>query len=389
MTRRREPTVLVAIHRFVVIATIIKLLVIVGFVLVFPALCLINGMDGAAVLLGLLGLFVDIKALDLLLGWARGWAPALQRLVILYHASITLAGLVIFCLPIDPQWTHVAGTEDRGDSIVTWLQGGLVVGSGSNPIVQHYIDGGEDRSLEYRGGPAWAIQSAADGTLWVAPRLDNLLDMHDAGGWHEYPRPAGYVRALAPGRTAVWLVTDSLHVLDRRTSRWAMPEVVQWPSGVALAPDETEILVVGNRWATSPDGVTWTDVTPPDVADVGRHPEAAIGGGGWRYVYTGGMWRGTLHVRGPDDAGFTPRELPASDIRSLVADPHDGRRLWFGTWGDGVHFSPDGGQTWHALGLRRIEIRSIAIDFTSTPPRLAAGGANTIFDRGAYVRPLP
>lgn len=380
---------IVAIHRFVVVALILKLLVWTGFLLVFPALCLLNGLDGAAVLLGLLGLLLDVKALDLLLGWARGWAPALQRGAILYHASITLAGLVILCLPIDPQWTHVAGTDDRGDSIVAWLPDGLVVGSGSNAIVQHYIDGADDRSLDYPGGPAWAIQSAADGTLWVAPRLDNLLDMHDDDGWHEHPRPAGFVRALAPGRDAVWLVTDSLHVLDRRTRRWAMPEPVEWPSGVALAPDETEVLVVGNRWATSPDGLTWTDVTPPDIADVGRFPDAAIGGGRWRYVYTGGMWRGTLHVRGPDDAGFTPRELPASDIRALVADPHDGRRVWFGTWGDGVHYSPDAGQTWHALGLRRVQIRSIAIDFTSTPPRLAAGGSNMIFDRGAYVRPLP
>jgi hypothetical protein len=76
--------------------------------------------------------------------------------------------------------------------------------------------------------------------------------MHDADGWHEHPRPAGFVRALAPGRDAVWLVTDSLHVLDRRTRRWAMPEPVEWPSGVALAPDETEVLVVGEPLGHQP-----------------------------------------------------------------------------------------------------------------------------------------
>lgn len=386
---RRDPYVLVALHRLMAGWLLFKLAAWALFLLVFPAMCLARGLDGFALLLGLLGLFLDLKAVDLLLGWARGWAPALRRLMLLYHGGIALAGLVLLASPIDQQWTLVAGTEDRGDLTVTWLPDGLVVGSGGGSSLLHHTDAGEIRSLDYRGGPSWILQTAADDTLWVAPPDHPRIYTRDHDTWTELPRPAGYVRALAPGRTHVWLVTNDLHVLDRRTHRWAVPDVGEWSTGVALAPDEREVLVVGRRWFTSPDGQQWTDITPPDIDDLGRFPEAAIGGGGWRYVFTSGLWSSTLHVRGPDDEIFSPRTPPASDLRVIVADPHDGRRVWFGTWGEGVHQSSDGGRTWQDLGLHRIQVRGLAIDFNNSPPRVAAGGSNLMFDRGAFVRPLP
>jgi hypothetical protein len=207
------------------------------------------------------------------------------------------------------------------------------------------------------------------------PRLDNLLDMHDDDGWHEHPRPAGFVRALAPGRDAVWLVTDSLHVLDRRTRRWAMPESVEWPPASPSPPTRRRSSSSGTAGPPAPTASTWTDVTPPDIDDLGRFPEAAIGGGGWRYVYTSGMWRGTLHVRGPDDAGFTPRESarqrhPRPRRRPARRSPRLVRHL-----GRGRALSPDGGQ--HLARPRPATAsRSAASPSTSPAPRRASPPAD-------------
>lgn len=79
---------------------------------------------------------------------------------------------------------------------------------------------------------------------------------------------------------------------------------------------------------------------------------------------TSGVWSSTLHVRGRDDPAFTPREPPASDLRVVVAAPHDGRRVYLCTWGEGVHFSPDGGRTWQSSAS--VASRSAASPSTSS-----------------------
>ena len=63
----------------------------------------------------------------------------------------------------------------------------------------------------------------------------------------------------------------------------------------------------------------------------------------------------------------TLAELARQGIVELVADPDDGRRVWAGTWGEGVFVSGDGGASWADFGLQRIQVRSMAIDPTITP----------------------
>lgn len=363
--------------------TFVQLIVWAVFLLIFPAMCLARGLAGAAILLGLLGVLLDVKAVDLLLAWTRGAAVHLRRLLILYHLGIAVLGLVALLQPVDPAWTRVPGTEDRGDLVVAWLPSGLVARPYGGPTMLHTADGTIDY-LEYPGAPSWVMQPGPDASLWLAPSDENLLHVRDAAGtWSAIPRPAGYVRTLAFGRGATWLVTNDLHRLH--AGRWTLVDACERPSSVALAPDDREILLVGKRWCTSPDGETWTDLTPP-VDEFGGFPEAAIGGGDHRYVFTSGVWSSTLHTRGPDDPGFVARTPPVSDIRVLVADPVDGRRAWLATWGEGVYQTTDGGRSWQTLGLGRIQIRSLAVDPTRT--RIAVGGSNTIFDKGAYTRPL-
>lgn len=385
--RRRDPYALVALHRLMVVWLIVKLGVWAAFLLVFPAMCLLRGLDGAAVLLGALGLLLDIKALDLLLTWARGWAPALQKLAIAYHALITLAGLVILFMPIDPRWTLLPDTDDLSDITVVWFRDGLMVGSGGGSNLTLINNASEQLPYANPGGPSWILQTAPDGALWTAPRLSDTLQRLDTDGWTQIPRPTGYVRALAIGEDELWLVTNTLHMLDLRQMRWAMPTVVDLATGVSLAPDTGDVLVTGrSSWhIRSAVDHTWTDVTPHDIADLGvRHPEAASGGAGWHYVITRGIFSSTMHVRSPEDPVFAPRTPPAGDLRTLVADPRDGRHAFVCTWGEGIHETHDGGHTWTDLGLHRVQVETIAVDWQLS--RIAAGNRNTIFDKGVYIR---
>lgn len=77
--------------------------------------------------------------------------------------------------------------------------------------------------------------------------------------------------------------------------------------------------------------------------------------------------RSTLHVRGPGERGFTARAAPASDVRVLSADPCDGRRMWAGTWGEGVFVSADSGVSRSDFGLQTVRIRTMASDRWNAP----------------------
>ena len=113
----------------------------------------------------------------------------------------------------------------------------------------------------------------------------------------------------------------------------------------------------------------------------------ALGGQGWSYVYEGGMFSGSLVAAGPGSTDFRPRPLPAIGACVLLADPEDGRRLWLGSWGQGVFHSGDSGLHWEDLGLQSVEVRSLAID--ARHRRLFAASSNLMLRRGIYVRTLP
>ncbi|TKC98229.1 hypothetical protein [Polyangium fumosum] len=49
--------------------------------------------------------------------------------------------------------------------------------------------------------------------------------------------------------------------------------------------------------------------------------------------------------------------------RVLAVDPHDGRRVWLGTWGEGIWRSEDAGRTFQNLALEGLEVQSLVVDF--------------------------
>ena len=366
--------------------TLLKLAVWAAFLLVAPAVCLQRGLVGAAVLLGLLGLLLDVAALAVLLGWTRGWAPAIRRGMMLYHLGIAIVGGALVLRPIDARWTVLVGSEGLENAAVAGAPDGLLVLGGGE--LRLFGRGQEARSLAYPGPFAWLALGSADGAVWVVPRDAPQVFRRMGDEWTASPRPGGSVDAFAAGPTRLWLVAEGgLYTRGPEDVRWDRSEDCPGATGVAVAPDdESRVLVVGRRWCVSGDGGrVWSEATPA-AAEFEGFPEAAQGGGGWQYVYSSGMWRSTLHVRGPGEAGFVRRAAPASDVRVMVADPDDGRRVWAGTWGEGVFVSGDGGASWADFGLQRIQVRSMAIDPVART--IAAASSNTIFDKGVFVRAI-
>lgn len=389
MTGKDSPA-LAGLQRFMLGWTHLKLAVWALFLLVAPAIWLQRGMVGAAILTGLLGLMLDVWAIDLLLGWTRGWAPTIRRLLMLYHLGIAVAGGWLLMQPIDPRWTLLPATADINNVAVAGAPEGMLVLGGGRLWL--YPRDGEPAPLDYPGPFAWVAHTTADGAVWVVPRDEPQAFRRLGDTWDAIPRPPGNVRALA-GTRRLWLAAGtglfSLRPEDGRPGRrgrWDRFDECPHVTGVAVAPDdEAQVLVVGKVWCISPDaGGEWIDVTPTD--EVGTFPEAAIGGGGWQYVFGGGHLSSTLHVRGPGEPRFTTRTAPASDVRVLVADPRDGRRAWIGTWGEGVFATADGGATWTDFGLQKIQIRSMALD--PIADRLSVASSNTIFDKGIYRRSI-
>jgi hypothetical protein len=78
---------------------------------------------------------------------------------------------------------------------------------------------------------------------------------------------------------------------------------------------------------------------------------------------------GLLHVE-----HFEERVAPCSDVREVVVNPQNGDEAIAGSWAEDLHITRDGGQSWTALGLRGVEVRTLGVDR---------------FDKGVWTRRLP
>lgn len=369
----------------------------VVFLAGFTPLCLANGMTGGALLCGLMGLFV---ALGVLRPWSRGgprwrrifaWVFGLEQGLILPLAAVLMA------LPPSGGWTLLPHTVwsntvllHSGDALIGECSdrdgGGLVLALPRGSRRWH--------GLKYPGGHGWSLAyDATTRRLWVGPRADRELYavQLDTGGkamgtWQRFANaPPGWLRRIAVADDRVFIVVRN-HLFTRA------PFEARWRSiscggricsdvDVDVGDGRRTVLAVGRRWRESHDGgATFVDVTPP--GELPRLPRVALGGG-WRYVYAGGMFGGSLHVAAPGQ-GFEKRALPVRDIRILVADPSDGKHAWLGSWGEGVYRTVDGGRSWQAMGLERNEVRTLAVDWRSKIAYVAT--ANTVFHRGIWSR---
>ena len=145
----------------------------------------------------------------------------------------------------------------------------------------------------------------------------------------------------------------------------------------------TAVALGASWWSREGQGGEWVEDTP---SDKDGYYYAAVGGRGWRYAWHSGMWSSDLHVA-PPGRSFERRTPPAPDVRVIVAHPDDGARVVAGSWGQGVWGSDDGGATWTALGLERVQVRSLAVDWRRGV--VCAASSNTIWDRGVFCRNVP
>jgi hypothetical protein len=395
----------------------------------FTPLALLNGMVGGAAICAGLGLFAWLFAVR---HWARAgrrwrylvsWGLAIEQLTLLILAIVLLARPpeAWRCLE-QTSWSNTVLLHKAG---VLRRQGWLFAHAGGpeDGFVRVRRVGAKDaadgpwRDLGYPGPAGWSLalepvlQIHGLGRLWVAPRGHPELfyarldaQAKRSGRWRSMARPAGWLRRVALTRRNVFVVVRNRLFAAKREgrSRWrrircAGLKTKDNPTatgrraglctdvGVAPLPGGQElVLAVGARWLQSVDGgQRFADVTPP--GDRPRLPKTTVAGGGWRYVYDGGFWGGTLFVA-PPGKRFEPRELPLRDARVIVADPRHafGSRAMLASWGEGVWLTEDGGRSWSNLGLRNIQVRSVVVDWPRR--RVWAASANMHFHRGIYTR---
>jgi hypothetical protein len=365
---------------------LLQLVVIGAFVLVGPWWALRGGLLAGALLIAGLGLLFDLRGLDLLLEWTP--APVQRACVRVAVAShLVAAGWAIASMlrPLDPAWVMLPGSDEWSDPLVVFAgDDGFVVQTGGGHMLAW--TGAGWRSLgEPPGGRAWEFVAGPDGALWTAPRGVARLDRRDpgAGEWRSLGRPPGELTDLAIGDDELLVaVGGALHRLDMSQRSWSkVHEVTGRIGGVAVGGGAA--LAVGSRWWSRDAAGVWTDVTPAGVT--GRWTSPAVGGG-WRYAWHSGLWSSDLRAA-PSGRSFEPRTPPAPDLRVLVVDPADGSRVLAGSWGQGVWGSTDGGESWSALGLERVQVRSLAVDWRRGV--VCAASSNILWGRGVYCRDLP
>ncbi|MDC0718452.1 hypothetical protein [Nannocystis bainbridge] len=361
------------------------MLAFIGAVLLIAPWWALSGIPVMAVLFAALGVWFDVGALDDLFAWTPArlrWV--IVRLAILSHLVAGVWGVVAWARPIDPSWTLLAGSEEwNSPRIVFSSVDGFVVQAGGGNVWAHGDDGWRDLGGP-PGGDAWEFCAAPDGTLWTAPRGTARLDQRDpaTGRWRSLGRPPGELRSLAVGASELFAVVDgALHRLDMAKGTWSEEQFEGRVHTVALGGG-TAVALGTAWWSREGEAGEWLSEPAPE-AIVYFYGAVA---GGWRYARHGNIWSTDLRVAPPGRL-FEPRTPPVSDMRVMVPDPADGSRVIAGSWGEGIWASDDGGATWTALGLERVQAGGLAVDWRSGVVCVASH--NTIWDRGVYCRRLP
>lgn len=377
----------VALARGVYVGFMLLQLVFIGvFLLVGPWWALRGGLPGAVLLLAGLGLFFDFRGLDVLLERAPAAVRrGCMRVAVASHLVAIGWALVLMLRPIDPAWTLLPDSENWSDPIVAFAgDDGFVVHTGGGRVWGRTVDGWRDLG-EPPGGRSWEFLAGSDGALWSAPRGTPRLDRRDpaTGQWRSLGRPDGELKSLAVGEGELLVtVGGALHRLDMAEGTWSKEQSLAGRVEQAALGGGTAVALGGSWWSRGGTGA-WVESPRPEGLSW-YYP--AVGGGGWRYAWCSGMWSSDLRVAPPGQP-FAPRTPPTPDLRVVVPHPESGARVVAGSWGQGVWASDDGGATWSALGLERVQVRSLAVDWRRSV--VCAASSNTIWNRGVFCRDLP
>jgi hypothetical protein len=379
------------IHGIYLVFNYLKLAAWVVFLLLFAPVCLANGLYGAAVSLCCLGLFIDLMIFRRgILPMDREHQRLLARFFMAEHFILIVFAVFMMLRPIDGGWTRLPGTEEWSDPALVSLGRGrfaaFVSVGGARRVFATENRGASWSDTGYPDGFGWGIHylEAAD-ELWIVPRREDVILRlrRDTGQWEESVRPPGYDPAAAMAGDRFFLAAGGrLYEYVRGQDRWSPFTRAGFPVREVAAAVEgsgIRVLLTGREWMENDMKGGWRHVRPPGAVVAWPCPAA---GGGWRYVFQGGMLTGTLYAAGPGGP-FVKREAPAPDLRVLAVNPADGREVWAATWGQGVYRSTDGGATWRYRGLRGIQVRAMAVDFDGGT--VIAGSSNLVFEKGLFI----
>ncbi|MDC3958903.1 WD40/YVTN/BNR-like repeat-containing protein [Polyangium jinanense] len=348
------------------------------FLLVFPPIAFANGMYAATVLLAVLGLLLDVTALGELL--PSSTQPKVRRGVVatmaLLHISLLALSVVRLVSPRYGAWQRIAGTDEWNNAALVRPEHGPLLAVGHRDVLSL---GKEGRFVPVPdiAGPVHVIGAGAH-RAWFVDVEGQFAWGYDGASLEKVPLGWDASARMPEGAA----LDDAFFVVGSRglvrvARDGHQSKVLDGTSITGVATDGSRVVAVGSNVFVSEDGGRHFK----DRGPTGLQAPSVYAGGGSYYLVQGGIMSSRLFVS-EADGRLEERKPPMRDIRVIAVDPHDGRRVWVGTWGEGIWRSEDAGRTFQDLELEGLEVQSLVVDFSTKDAWVAA--TNLATPSGVY-----
>lgn len=249
-----------------------------------------------------------------------------------------------------------------------------------------------------------AAEPGPSGRLYLGSKGMGLAVSQDGGrSWDLVGSELGHaditvlvVDPVTPGRAYLGTRHNGLHRTDDGGASWTLTSAeVGRPMVGALAEDPADPQVL---YAGTLDGVYRSE-------DGGEYWQLMSGAMGKLFVQSlaVGLEEGCIYAGArsgiylSENRGATWQwaedDTAGIAVFSLLVDPHDGDRLYAGSWGHNILLTTDAGQTWAPVhqGLETLSVHALAVD-PSDPRVLYAGTVEAVYrtaDAGSTWRASP
>ena len=387
------------IHSTTTLAAYIKLIAWIIFLTIFGPFFIFTGLYIGSLFLSLLGLFLTYFIFwRSFLNFDSNIQQSIAKFFFIEHVLVALVSLyMIFLVPIDGNWTRMDRTENwYGPVVINYGPDHFAVSCSNDNWENVYVtknSGINWIDIKYPEGYSTEMgYNRKSNDLWIGPRDYTVIYKYNTkklipkkNNWKSSIRPPGKLQSLIVTEENSYLLTEGkLFIYNEIHDSWNRFTYTSdsiRDIAVSRDIDNPMILIISKDWLQSTDGgKKWKDVKPKGIALAEYRTEI---GGRWRYVYENGMFSSKLYV-GEPGKDFIKRDVPVSDINTLVVNPENGKEVWIGSNGQGIYWSIDGGKKWIYQGLRGIGVRSMAVDFKKG--RVIAASSNDIFKKGLYTK---
>ncbi|MCP5499991.1 MAG: hypothetical protein H7A25_08815 [Leptospiraceae bacterium] len=305
-------------------------------------------------------------------------------LLLIEYVIILNLSLFSVIKPLDGGWKLLSNSDSYSDPILYHTEDGLFIhGSVKGRIfVKRYNEQEGFDDLAYPGLFSWELKDK-NRQLWFGPKKGNHLYLYklDEKKWYQMIRPGGYVRSLAfLGDTTYLVVRNRLYQM-KGYGDWKEVYLDNYVSSACVDTKNQIISVSGKKFHLSVyDSSQWIDHTPSGKSSI--HYECISLSDSFYFYHGGLLFSEIWEVKFKKT--IKKIKSPVRDIRIIV--PIDKKRLVVGTWGEGVYvFSPET-EDWEYLGLKGVEVRSMAYD--EKRKILYAASSNLFNRKGIYFLSL-